>query len=420
MTDAVVAAAAESVDEFRVRARAWLAANMPRIDPQLPPATRLDQEVSWQRARELQKRLYDGGFAGICFPREYGGLGQSIEYQKAFNIESSGYEMPLILNIPSLTICCATLLDVGSEEQKRQHISAALRGEEVLAQLLSEPSGGSDLAGVTTRADRRGDSWVINGAKTWSTSAFAADYGLCLVRTDWDVPKHEGLTMFLLPIKHPGVTLRRITMVSGSSEFCEEFFDDVELQDNAIVGGVGNGWQVASRQLYHERRSMGRASEFYSGLEADDAEAAPADYLKLAERTGQADDDRVREMSGRALAHRAVAEHLADHVYCGVRDGTLPAAAGSIIRLFFAEAQQLEIDTALAIAATAAVVGDETNLFNVGERYLERQIVSLGGGSTEIARNVIAERVLGLPREYAADRGIPFGQVRRSRSVDSG
>jgi alkylation response protein AidB-like acyl-CoA dehydrogenase len=413
MTETAVSSAQESVDEFRVRARAWLADNMPRIDRDRPPAMRLDQDASWQRARELQKRLYKGGFAGICFPREYGGLGLTIEYQKTFNAESAGYEMPLILNIPSFTICCATLLDVGSEEQKSQHISAALRGEEVLCQLLSEPGGGSDLAGVTTRGERRGDSWVINGAKIWSTSAFAADYGLCLVRTDWDVPKHEGLTMFLLPIKHPGVTLRHIAMINGSSEFCEEFFDDVELPDDAVVGGVGNGWQVASRQMFHERRSMGRSSEFFSGLESDDAEAAPIDYLDLARRTGQTGDGRVAALAGRALAQRAVAEHLADHVYQGVLDGSMPAAAGSIIRLFYADASQLELDTAAAIASTAAVVGDDAALFDVGKRYLERQIVSLGGGTTEIARNVIAERVLNFPREYAADRGVPFNQVRR-------
>lgn len=403
----------ESVDDFRLRARTWLAANVPRINRDNPPTTRLDLDESWYRARALQNRLYEGGFAGICFPREYGGLGLSIEYQKAFNAESAGYEMPLILNIPSLTICCATLLDVGSEEQKRRHISAALRGEEVLCQLLSEPSGGSDLAGVTTRGDRRGDSWVINGAKTWSTSAFAADYGLCLVRTEWDVPKHEGLTMFLVPIKHPGVTLRRIAMINGSSEFCEEFFDDIELGEDAVVGGVGNGWQVASRQMFHERRSMGRSSEFSSGLESDDAETAPIDYLDLARRTGQLGDSRIAEISGRALVHRAVAEHLADHIYRGVLDDTMPAAAGSIIRLFYADAAQLELDTAATIASTAAVVGDDAALFDVGKRYLERQIVSLGGGTTEIARNVIAERVLNFPREYAADRGVPFNQVRR-------
>lgn len=135
----------------------------------------------------------------------------------------------------------------------------------MLVQLLSEPSGGSDLAGVLTRAERDGDRWIINGAKTWSTSAFAADYGLCLARTNWDVPKHEGLTMFLVPISHPGITLRHITMLSGSTEFCEEFLDGVDVPDDAVVGEVNGGWAVASRQLYHERRAVGQGSEFASG-----------------------------------------------------------------------------------------------------------------------------------------------------------
>ncbi|WP_459980687.1 acyl-CoA dehydrogenase family protein, partial [Mycobacterium avium] len=158
----------ESVEEFRGRARAWLAANMPRLDPARAALLQRDELSSWYRARELQKLLYDGGFAGICFPREYGGLGLSYEYKKAFDAESVGYETPLLLNVPSFAICCATILDMGSEQQKRTHIAAALRGEEVLVQLLSEPSGGSDLAGVLTRAERRGDRWIINGAKTWS------------------------------------------------------------------------------------------------------------------------------------------------------------------------------------------------------------------------------------------------------------
>src|ERR1700741_256774 len=205
----------EPVAEFAARARAGWADNMPAIDPESQPAAPRDDERSWNRARELQKRLYEGGFAGICFPREYGGLGLGYEYQKAFDQESLNYEMPLILNTPTFTICCATLLDTGSDEQKKQHIAAALPGDEVLVQLLSEPSGGSDLAGVITRAERQGDRWVINGAKTWSTSAFAADYGLMLARTDWDVPKHEGLTMFLVRIDSPGIILRRIKQVNG-------------------------------------------------------------------------------------------------------------------------------------------------------------------------------------------------------------
>ena len=178
----------ESVDEFAARARKWLAENMPSIDPDDPPDADRGEEAPWLRARELQRKLWDGGFAGICFPREYGGLGLPLAYQRAFDIESRCYEMPIILNTPTFTICAATILDMGSEEQKRTHITGVLRGDEVLVQLLSEPNGGSDLAGVITRADRRGDKWIINGAKTWSTSAFAADYGTMLARTNWDVP----------------------------------------------------------------------------------------------------------------------------------------------------------------------------------------------------------------------------------------
>lgn len=406
----------ESVVEFAARARTWLADNMAPIDPLSPPAAPRDDERSWRRARDLQKRLYKGGFAGICFPREYGGLGLEYEYQRAFDEESLRYEMPLILNTPTFTICCATLLDTGSEEQKKQHIAAALRGDEVLVQLLSEPSGGSDLAGVITRAERQGDRWVINGAKTWSTSAFAADYGLCLARTNWDVPKHEGLTMFLVPIDHPGITLRRITQVNGSTEFCEEFLDGVDVGEDAVVGEVNNGWAVASRQLYHERRAVGMGSEFSSGAGSEGGPSIPVDYPELVRQSGQAASDRVREMAGRALVHRAVAEQLIDHVYRSVRDGTLPPAGGALIRLLHAETVMCELDTALAIAGSAGVVGHPDAGLQTGLRYLTRQSVAIGGGTTEMARNVIGERVLNFPREYAADRGVPFKQVRRARA----
>ncbi|OBF60935.1 acyl-CoA dehydrogenase [Mycobacterium sp. 852002-50816_SCH5313054-b] len=408
----------ESVADFAARAREWLADNMPAIDPEHPPPVPRDDERSWQRARELQKRLYEGGFAGICFPRECDGLGLDYEYQKAFDSESVGYEMPLILNTPTFTICCATLLDTGTEEQKKRHIAAALRGDEVLVQLLSEPSGGSDLAGVITRAERSGDRWVINGAKTWSTSAFAADYGLCLARTDWDVPKHEGLTMFLVPIAHTGITLRRITMLSGSTEFCEEFLDGVDVGDDAVVGEVNGGWAVASRQLYHERRAVGQGSEFSSGSGSEGGSTKPVDYVALAEKTGRADDERVHEMAGRVLVHRAVAEQLIDHVYRNVRDGVLPPTAGTLIRLFHSETVTLDMDTALAIAGSAGVVGEFGECLEAGLRYLSRQNVAIGGGTTEMARNVIGERVLGFPREYAADRGVPFNQVRHGQDWD--
>jgi alkylation response protein AidB-like acyl-CoA dehydrogenase len=408
-------AATETVEQFAARARTWLAENLPRIDRRNPPSADRGEVEPWERAKELQQQLYAGGFAGICFPREYGGLGLSIAYQRAFDEESRDYEMPIILNVPTFTICAATILDTGSETQKRERISAAIRGEEVLVQLLSEPSGGSDLASVITRADRKGDKWVINGAKTWSTSAFAADYGLLLARTAWDVPKHEGLTMFLVKLDSPGIDMRRIKQVNGSEEFCEEFFDGLELNDDAVVGEVNDGWNVASRQLYHERRAVGGGSEFSSGIGPEGKTDQPVDYVDFVAELGQTDNERIRELAGHALVVRMVHEQLIDHVYHGVLDGSLPPAAGSIIRISHAENVQFEMDATTAMAGSAGVVDDGDGLFRVGNRYLSRQAASLGGGTTEIARNIIGERVLGFPREYAADRGVPFNQVKRTR-----
>jgi alkylation response protein AidB-like acyl-CoA dehydrogenase len=416
MTETTAVSTTETVEEFAARAKTWLAENMPRIDPANPPEADRGEEGPWLRARELQRKLYDGGFAGICFPREYGGLGLPIEYQRAFDEVSRTYELPIILNTPTFTICAATILDTGSEEQKKQHISGALSGDEVLVQLLSEPSGGSDLAGVITRADRRGDKWIINGAKTWSTSAFAADYGLMLARTDWNVPKHEGLTMFLVPIDSPGITLRRIKQVNGSVEFCEEFFDNLELGDDAVVGEVNEGWHVASRQLYHERRAVGGGSEFASGIGAEGKTDVPIDWVGLLAATGQADNIWAREKAGRAIVHKAVQERLIDHVYHGVLDGSLPPAAGSIIRITHAETNQVGFDTSMELSGSAGIVESDDDLFRFGERYLSRQTAALGGGTTEIARNIIGERVLGFPREPAADRGVPFKEVKRNGS----
>src|SRR5690606_11391925 len=156
----------EPVAEFRERARNWVCDNLP---PALPEQAPPDSKEEWDRARELQRTLYDAGFAGICFPKEYGGLGLTPAHQAAFTTESYPYEMPVILNVPTLSICAATLLDLGTEEQKREHLPAVLRGDELLVQLLSEPRGGSDLAGLTTRADRDGDRWILNGSKIWSS-----------------------------------------------------------------------------------------------------------------------------------------------------------------------------------------------------------------------------------------------------------
>ena len=254
---------------------------------------------------------------------------------------------------------------------------------------------------------------MINGAKTWSTSAFAADYGLCLARTNWDVPKHDGLTMFLVPIDHPGITLRRINQVDGSDEFCEEFFDGVERRRRRRRRRGQRGWAVASRQLYHERRAVGGGSEFASGTGSEGKTDVRSTTSALSRRPARPTASASARWPAARSGTPRGAEQLIDHVYRSVRDGALPPAAGTLIRLFHAETVRPGIDTALAIRQRRRRRGRRRP--DPRLRYLARQTVAIGGGTTEMARNVIGERVLNFPREYAADRGVPFKDVKRNK-----
>ncbi|WP_405137840.1 acyl-CoA dehydrogenase family protein [Nocardia sp. NBC_01388] len=402
----------EAVADFRDRARRWLKHN---LAPATKAYTGADDDAIWERARALQQLLYEGGFAGICFPKAYGGQGLTSAHQRAFTEESLGYEMPLVLNVPTLAICAATILDLGTEEQKRAHLPAVLRGQEILSQFLSEPRGGSDLAGLTTRADRDGEEWLLNGSKIWSSGAYGSDYGLCLARTNWDVPKHSGLTLFLVPCHAPGVTIQRIRQVTGSTEFCQEFFDDVRLPADAVLGAVDDGWASTQRLLNHERAAVGGTSPYTSGARPHLGGDVTA-LVELARAVGGIGDARVREDIGAARARSIVRDQLIAHVSQAITAGALPPAAGSLVRVFSAENASLQADTAVKIAgAAAATAGAHDPEHRIGLNYLFRAAWSLAGGSTEMSRNIISERLLGMPREFAADRGVPFNEVKRGR-----
>jgi len=412
----------EDVDTFRERARLWLKSELP-----LRKAEResLDDEARWRHARALQARLFEGGFAGICYPTEYGGQGLSHDHQRAFNEEARPYELPTLLNLPSLAICLPTILELGTEEQRRRHIPAALRGDEVIVEFLSESHSGSDLAGALTRAEPHDEGWVISGAKIWTSSAFAGDYAMCLARTDWDVPKHKGLTMFLVPVAHPGVTVRPIRQVNGNSEFCEEFLDDVVVGPEAVLGEVNGGWAVANHRFYYSRTALGGGNPYVSGSHAESVaqsrgiSVGGADDLRaLAARSGQ-QPGRLPEAVVEATVMETVRECLADRITGGVAAGVLPIEAASMMRLFHAQTDWACVDAALPVAGSYLATGrstDDADSGAFGEAYLFRQATSLGGGSTEMARNVISERVLSMPREATADLGIPFKEVRRGRS----
>ena len=406
----------EPVEDFRARARARLAESMPPLGDGWND--RSDERR--ERERELQALLWQGGFAGICFPAEYGGLGLSLEHQRAFTEESAPYDMPFSLNVPTLGILAATLVEFGTHEQKLRHLPAILRGEELWVQFLSEPSGGSDLAGCLTRADRDGDVFVLNGSKIWSSAAYASDYAMCLARTNWDVPKHRGLTMFIMKIHQPGVTVEQIRQVDGTLEFCQEFFDDVQIPATDVVGEVDDGWTVASRLLIHERMAVGGGSPYTSGASlGHDSGGFDSTMVDAAREAGTDHDPHVRRLVAEAHVRQMVAGQLVKRVTQGMASGAMAPPAGSLMKLFGATNVMRRIEIGLEISGASVVAwpsGSEGPGAQLGQASLWRQGVSLGGGSNEIQRNIISERLLGMPREAAADREIPYREVRRSGS----
>jgi len=410
----------EDIASFQARARAWLAANLPRLSDTEPSREERTQESRVERARQLQRTLFDGGFAGISFPVEYGGQGLTPAHQRAFSKEAAEYQMPTLFNVPTLGILAPTLLDFGTEAQKQRHLPAILRGDELWVQFLSEPSGGSDLAGCISRATRDGDVFVLTGSKIWSSGAYWCDYAMCLARTDWDAPKHRGLTMFIVKIHQPAIHIDQIRMVNGSMEFCQEFFDDVHIPAADVVGEVNDGWTVATRLLYHERDAVGGGSPYMSGLAVGSAGArggVRSDLADLARAVGRAEDPVVRQLVGEARASDRVQMQLVDRVTEGIRTGYFPTPAGALLRLYGSKASERRWDMGLEIAGAraAAWVGDDPAGMT-GVNFLHRQGGSLGGGSVEMQRNIISERLIGMPREYAADRDKPFDEVRHNQA----
>src|SRR5215469_8969255 len=292
----------ESVEEFRLRARTWIRANLAPAQGYaivgLHKVAREDELAAVAHDRQLQRALFDAGLAGITIPREYGGQGLTAAHQRALNEELSGFEWPSRFQVPTMAPCAAVLLEFAPEDLKRQHIPAILRGEEIWMQFLSEPSGGSDMAAALTTAVRDGDVWVLNGSKVWTTGAWWADWAICLARTDWDVPKHQGLTMFALPIRQPGIEVRQIEMLNGAKDFCQEYLTDVRVPDSARLGEVNGGWTVISRLLFHER--MQSNSPYITTPTGSPHAGAETSPTKIARDAGLLRDSRVRDLIGEA------------------------------------------------------------------------------------------------------------------------
>jgi alkylation response protein AidB-like acyl-CoA dehydrogenase len=396
------------VARFRLRAREWLAEHAPaRFE-----ATE-DQPEYWHEARRFQGLQHAAGFGGIDWPQAYGGQGLTRAHQVAFNEEAAGYELPSVGCQITLAIVGMTLLDHGTEEQKRRYLPAMLRGEHVWVQLLSEPSAGSDLAALRTAARRAGGGWVLSGEKVWSSFAQWSDNALVLARSDWGVPKHAGLTAYVVPLDTPGVTVSPLRQLTGDAEFCQVFLDEVSVPLEARVGQENDGWAVATSMFAHSRAMTGGAAltgpvfQKNRGGEADPGR----DLIDYVNGAGRGSDAAVRKLIADVVVDNIVAGLLATRV---TGDPDASPVAGTMAKMFGAEALQRRRQAELVLRGEEAVAWPEAadaEAARCAFRYLRDRTATVAGGTTEVMRNVIAEAVLGLPRDTPPDKNKPFRET---------
>jgi len=421
MTQTAATTDMPDVAEYRAQARAWLAENLER---RVGPRQRyeIDHYTPEVMAanRALQRKLYEGGYAGITWPKEYGGQGLTGDHEAAFLEEAEPYVLPDfgVLTGTTFHVCVPTMIAHGSPELLRRFVPKVLAGEALVCQFFSEPSSGSDLAGAQTRAVRDGDHWVLNGQKIWSTYAHLADYGFCLARTNWDVPKHRGLTWFIVPCDAKGVTIRPILQINETAEFCEDFFDDVIVPDEDRVGEVNQGWSVTQTLLVFER-GAGRPDAAPEHLSP--GPLAP-DLVALAERRGVTTDPVVRQKLARAHTNDFVHKVLTARIGELGRLGRLNAGIAAYGKLFSGTYNPIRARIGVEIGGPAAMTWDPDDKDGAATSlaYLNGRIMSIAGGTNEMQRNGIGERALGLPREPSFDTTKPFNEVLRNARNWSG
>jgi alkylation response protein AidB-like acyl-CoA dehydrogenase len=402
---------APSVEEFRVRVRDWLSANVPLKEPHESMLHCTPEGVA--RDRSIMRSLWEGRVFGAAVPEEYGGLGLTPAHEIAFREEAADFRMPEIFG-NAVNIALPLLLTYGTEEQKKAFVPNILNGEHIWAQLLSEPSGGSDLAGALTRAVRDGDEWVINGAKIWTTAGNFCDFGLCLARTDPDVPKHAGLTMLIVPFDSPGLTVQPLTLVDGDVDFCQEFFDDVRIPGANVLGGVNNGWQIATTLMVNERSAIGRGWSL-GGSRSDGTDAGivlSRALLEEARRHGRDEDPHLRALIGEAWVLTTVQAAASRRVSAAIRSGELPGPAAALLKALVGYTAVRAGEIGIEVGGSASVAWRSSLPSPYGVSRLTSQ--NIGGGTTEMQLNAVAERLLGLPREPSSDRTMPFNQLRHN------
>ena len=389
---------------FRVRARAWLEANATRRSDEDGRQARRSDLAS---ARVFQGKLHDAGFAGVAWPTAYGGQGLTPADQRAFDEEAREFDLPGEFFGIGMGMCGPTLLDLGTDEQKLRYIRPLLRGEEVWCQLFSEPGAGSVVASLQTRAVKEGDVWVVSGQKVWTSVARFADLGALIARTDPDVPKHDGITMFVVDMHAPGVTVRPLRDMTGGATFNEVFFDGVRVPAENVIGEVNAGWAASVRMLIHERVSIGGTTRSRRG-------AAFATLTEVARSRGVDRDPVVRQRLAELYVRERVVHLFGTRLAQEARLGRSPGSRGSVGKLAGAELARFSAGVAAELLGSDAIAWDGTDreAARWAAALLSAPAGGIAGGSNEIQRNIIGERVLGLPKEPQVDRDVPFRELR--------
>ena len=415
MTAVAAQAAEESADlaAFRAEARAWLEANATRRTRDVNEfkrrmtATNQTQEGELAHVKECkawQRKLFDAGYAGIEVATEYGGQGRTLAEALAFRQEMAKYEI-------DTGVFSVGLGDGRADAPGARHrgaeaalrAGAAARRQRLVPAVLSEPGAGSDLAGLTTRAVRDGDDWIVDGQKVWNSFAHIADWGILLARTDWDVPKHRGITYFLVDMTTPGVEARPLRQITGVAHFNETFLTDVHIPNENVLGEVNGGWGVTQTTLMAERMLIGGGG---MGL-------GWRDYLALAQQFGADADPVLRQRLAAMYTRFEILKWLGERSRAAMKAGNPMGPESSVMKLMISEHVALNGDLALAIEGADGMLYSQ-DAFEDGfwqQMFLGQWGIRIGGGTEQVQRNILGERVLGLPPEARPDKTEPFREV---------
>jgi alkylation response protein AidB-like acyl-CoA dehydrogenase len=398
---------------FRSQARQWIDANAPKeLEAELSKSSlgriRLQKQDIVDVAKRWQKKKSDAGWACLHWPKEYGGRGASPVERVIWQQEEGVYgKLTQPFQIGE-GMCGPTVMAYGSEADKRRLLPKLASGEEIWCQLFSEPAGGSDVAGLRTRAEKHGDEWVVNGQKIWTSGAHYSDYGILITRTDPNVPKHKGLTMFFINMKSPGVEVKPIKQANGMQEFNEVFFTDLRVPDTQRLGAVGDGWNVSLTTLMNERMSIGsRLATGFSEIFDFCSNLITEDGLAI-------DDSATRSKLANWAVKNSGLKYTSYRAISALSKGDRPGPENSIGKLVAGTMLQDIATYAMDLEGAAGVLNDPNVVEAAGQfqqMLLSSPSMRIAGGTDEILRNIIAERVLGLPGDIRVDKDVPFNKI---------